>query len=195
MTTDFNKGSSASKHYEVFLLFRLRSLCTPLSESVLHLRSILILLLSTSDPSWTLLSLSLMLRPTVSRSVCLEIKHPSGAYDQILLLPEQLRVWWCGALSLTRGRVCRLQFLLALASAVILGPSPMGLATIFFCLRFETSFSLPPTLQADSSYIAAARTTQKRVLLLRGADHTENNSRDSYLAIPLARWLLPRDEL
>jgi hypothetical protein len=49
-----------------------------------------------------------MLRPTISRLVCLGIKHPSGAYDQIFITVRHLRVCWCGALSLTRGRVCRL---------------------------------------------------------------------------------------
>jgi hypothetical protein len=67
------------------------------------------------------LSLSLMLRPMVSRPVCLGIKHPSGAYDQIFVTVGQLRVCSYGALSLTRGRVCRLQLLLVLASAVIFG--------------------------------------------------------------------------
>jgi hypothetical protein len=67
-----------------------------------------------------------ILRPTVSRSVCLGIKHPSGAYDQIFVTVRHLRVCSCGALSLTRGRVCRLQLLLALASAVIIGSESLG---------------------------------------------------------------------
>jgi hypothetical protein len=79
-----------------------------------------------SDESHLQVESSLVLRPTVSRPVCLGIKHPSGAYDQTFMTVRQLRVCWCGALSLTRGRVCRLQLLLVLASAVILWSESHG---------------------------------------------------------------------
>jgi hypothetical protein len=71
------------------------------------------------------LSLSLMLWLTASRPVCLGKEHPSGAYDQMFITVRQLRVCWCGTLSLTRGQVCRLQLLLALARAVILRPESL----------------------------------------------------------------------
>jgi hypothetical protein len=67
--------------------------------------------------------------------------EPLETHDQIFF--SQLNT--CGhspylTFSPTRGWICHLQLLLAFASAFILGStSPVGLVTIFYCLRFETS--------------------------------------------------------
>jgi hypothetical protein len=52
-----------------------------------------------------------------------------------------------GAASLTRGRVCKLQLLLGLASAAHLGSSPAGLMTVSYCPNFRT----PRTCRARSA--------------------------------------------
>jgi hypothetical protein len=64
--------------------------------------------------------------PTVTRPAYFGIKHPCGAYDQIFIIVRQLWLCWCEVLSLTRGLVCRLQLLLVLASAVIIGSKSRG---------------------------------------------------------------------
>jgi hypothetical protein len=106
--------------------------------------------------SLTSLSLSLIFRPTVSRPVCLGIKHPSGAYDQIFITVRQLLVCWYEALSLTRGRVCRLQF-----------PRPMELLTIFDYLRFDTSLFIASYYSQGDEWVSYITTDDQSVSLSR----------------------------
>jgi hypothetical protein len=86
---------------------------------------------------WSQLSLSLMLRPTVSQPVCLGIKHPSGAYDLILLLSDRCSFVDVGR-SLWREDGCVVYSCCWSSAQPFSGPSPVGLTTIFYCLRFET---------------------------------------------------------
>jgi hypothetical protein len=84
-------------------------------------------------------------RRSVSHSVLMSSTH-LGRTTRFLLLRDNCGFVDVGrSLSLTRERICDLQLLLFLASAVILG----WLVTIFYCLRFET----PPTWRARSPYL------------------------------------------
>jgi hypothetical protein len=84
-----------------------------------------------------------ILRPTVSRSVCLAVRHPSGTRNQFVLLISLiifrlLRLCWSGAPPLTRGRVCSFQFLLGIASAICLGSESHGTHDHILFSIFET---------------------------------------------------------
>jgi hypothetical protein len=74
-------------------------------------------------------------RQSVGQSV-LEQSNQTGACDLVFITIRQLRIRWCRALSLTRWQACRLQLLLALASAVILGSESRGTRDHIYCLRF-----------------------------------------------------------
>jgi hypothetical protein len=96
------------------------------------------------------------LRPAVSRSVCLGLRHPFGTRDQFLFLLEiyfrQLQVYYFVAPSLTIGRVCNLLYkcFWALPEQSLLDRSPAELMAIFYCLR--------STWRARSPYLYAPGT-------------------------------------
>jgi hypothetical protein len=82
------------------------------------------------DPASTrddlILKVKVTLRLTVSQSVSLGVEPHLGPHDQIFFTVWSLKLYFCGAPSLTRGRVCLLYMLLALANAVFLGSEFLG---------------------------------------------------------------------
>jgi hypothetical protein len=126
------------------------------------------------------LSLSLMLRPTVSRPVCLGIKHSSAAYDQIFISVRNTEYVWqvtflipWGALSVCAAGPCQRSL-----SRVLV---PWELRPYFTVSDLRRPFSSPPTTRrvtvevfdpastrvwsacwCYSRYIASARITHRK---------------------------------
>jgi hypothetical protein len=100
--------------------------------------------LATRSATETEVEEEINLRPTVSRPVCFDVRHPSGTRDQFLFLLEisfrPLRVCYFVAPSLTRGCVCNLLYncFCALPKQSLLGRSPAELTAMFYCLIWDS---------------------------------------------------------
>jgi hypothetical protein len=113
-----------------------------------------------------------------------------GPKTRFLLLSGSWQVCWCGAPTLMRGRVFRLELLLALASSVILGSESRE--THYHILLYQIQDS--PNLEGQVPIFISSRKrvaqlylqalgSFRRLLRIAGLKH--------FPASPLARWQLP----
>jgi hypothetical protein len=128
-----------------------------------------------------------MLRPTVSQPVCLGIKHPSGLTIRFLLLSDS-----CAFVDVARGRICRLQLLLALARAVIFGSGSHGTRDHILLSQvrdipfrrllrlavLRSRYSTPPPYGTNLTVRVRVRTRSVKSYIL-GADQRENTASNS----------------
>jgi hypothetical protein len=119
------------------------------------------------------------LRLAVGQSVSLGVEAHLGLMTRYLLLFHSYGIVFCGAPSLTRGRVCLLYTLLALASAVFLGSKSLRsrdhiLLSQFWDFLFVASYNS----QGHGGGIRPRLHTGHLVLSLYnyGTDRTENTA-------------------
>jgi hypothetical protein len=131
---------------------------------------------------------------SVSKSWC---QAPSGAHDQIFITVWQLRLV---LVKRPLWREDRSVFCICnwpLPAQSFSSHSPLGLATIFYCLRFENSlFVASYDSQGHGGGIRPRlHGPHRKQSLYCCRDSIESQSRDSHIANQLARWLLPSNEL
>jgi hypothetical protein len=132
--TSFSSRLPPASHFVtlLYLLTYLLFLFFPLLYLVLFILRFLHLNLGASFPFILLtanclgqVKLKVTLRLTVSQSASLGVEPHLGLMTRYLTI-WQLRSCFCGASSLTRGRVCLLYTLLGLPNAVFLGSESLG---------------------------------------------------------------------